>query len=136
MLFGLLWSLAFHLLNGIRHLAWDLGYGFKVSTARLTGALVYVFSVLLAAGAFVVGIMVRQGLGGGAGCLLGGEVAHAGNQLHAHVVRVPLVAMELVWSNHTVVRTEEKQCRRPQRAIAVPAWTQRELAQRKLAAAN
>ena len=62
-LFGLLWSLAFHLLNGIRHLAWDLGYGFKVSTARLTGALVYLFSVLLAAAAFAVGIMVRQGLG-------------------------------------------------------------------------
>jgi len=62
-LFGLLWSLAFHLLNGIRHLAWDLGYGFGVRTARLTGALVYVGSLLLAAGAFVVGIMVRQGLG-------------------------------------------------------------------------
>jgi len=62
-LFGLLWSLAFHLLNGIRHLAWDLGYGFKVSTARLTGALVYLFSVLLAAAAVAVGIMVRQGLG-------------------------------------------------------------------------
>jgi len=62
-LFGLLWSLSFHLLNGIRHLAWDLGYGFKVPTARLTGALVYVFSLLIAAGAFTVGIMVRQGLG-------------------------------------------------------------------------
>ncbi len=62
-LFGLLWSLSFHLLNGIRHLAWDLGYGFKVPTARLTGALVYVFSLLIAAGAFAVGIMVRQGLG-------------------------------------------------------------------------
>ena len=62
-LFGLLWSLSFHLLNGIRHLAWDLGYGFKAPTARLTGALVYIFSVLLAAGAFAVGIMVREGLG-------------------------------------------------------------------------
>src|SRR5271169_6259674 len=27
-LLGFVWSLAFHLLNGIRHLAWDLGYGF------------------------------------------------------------------------------------------------------------
>jgi len=32
-----------------------LGYGFKVPTARLTGALVYVFSLLTAAGAFAVG---------------------------------------------------------------------------------
>src|SRR5215831_329187 len=29
-LFGFVWSLSFHMLNGIRHLAWDLGYGFKV----------------------------------------------------------------------------------------------------------
>src|SRR5882757_3153001 len=33
-LFGFVWPLSFHLLNGIRHLAWDLGYGFKVTTAR------------------------------------------------------------------------------------------------------
>jgi succinate dehydrogenase / fumarate reductase cytochrome b subunit len=62
-LFGFLWSLAFHLLNGIRHLAWDVGYGFKVPTAKLTAVLVYVGSVLLAAGAFVLGMMVRGGLG-------------------------------------------------------------------------
>jgi succinate dehydrogenase / fumarate reductase, cytochrome b subunit len=62
-LFGLVWSLAFHLLNGVRHLAWDLGYGFKMSTSRLTAALVYVFSLVLAAGAFAIGLMVRGGLG-------------------------------------------------------------------------
>src|SRR5579863_5718340 len=26
-LFGFLWSLAFHFFNGIRHLAWDVGWG-------------------------------------------------------------------------------------------------------------
>src|SRR5476651_1470873 len=31
--FGFTWSLAFHLLNGIRHLAWDLGYGFDKHVA-------------------------------------------------------------------------------------------------------
>jgi succinate dehydrogenase / fumarate reductase cytochrome b subunit len=62
-LFGFLWSLMFHLLNGIRHLAWDIGYGFKVPTARLTAVLVYAGSLLLAAGAFIVGFMVRGGLG-------------------------------------------------------------------------
>ena len=30
-LFGFVWSLVFHLLNGIRHLFWDFGYGFKVA---------------------------------------------------------------------------------------------------------
>jgi succinate dehydrogenase / fumarate reductase cytochrome b subunit len=62
-LFGFLWSLAFHLLNGIRHLAWDVGYGFKVPTAKLTAALVYAGSLLLAGGAFVLGLLVRGGLG-------------------------------------------------------------------------
>jgi succinate dehydrogenase / fumarate reductase cytochrome b subunit len=62
-LFGFLWSLAFHLLNGIRHLAWDVGYGFKVPTAKLTAVIVYVASLLLAVGAFVLGIMVSRGLG-------------------------------------------------------------------------
>src|SRR4051812_7723323 len=62
-LFGFLWSLCFHLLNGVRHLAWDAGYGFRVPTARLTAALVFLFSVILAAAAFAVGYMVRGGLG-------------------------------------------------------------------------
>lgn len=62
-LFGLVWSLAFHLLNGVRHLAWDLGYGFKMSSSRLTAALAYVFALLLAASVFAVGLMVRGGLG-------------------------------------------------------------------------
>lgn len=53
-LFGFTWSLAFHLLNGIRHLAWDMGYGFGVSTAKMTGWLVIVLSVLLAAGVFAL----------------------------------------------------------------------------------
>lgn len=53
-LFGFAWSLAYHLLNGIRHLAWDTGYGFDVKTADATGWLVIVLSVLLAAGVFVL----------------------------------------------------------------------------------
>jgi succinate dehydrogenase / fumarate reductase cytochrome b subunit len=62
-LFGFLWSLAFHLLSGIRHLAWDVGYGFKVPAAKMTAALVYVGSLILAVSAFAVGLMVRGGLG-------------------------------------------------------------------------
>ena len=51
-LFGLAWALAFHLLNGIRHLAWDLGYGFAVPTANRTGVLVVTLSLFCAIGAF------------------------------------------------------------------------------------
>ena len=32
-LFGFTWSFAFHFCNGVRHLAWDLGYGFDKHTA-------------------------------------------------------------------------------------------------------
>jgi succinate dehydrogenase / fumarate reductase cytochrome b subunit len=62
-LFGLVWSLAFHLLNGIRHLAWDLGYGFAIPIARLTAVLVFGLSLLIAIGVFAVGLIVREGLG-------------------------------------------------------------------------
>jgi len=60
-LFGFVWALAFHLLNGIRHLAWDMGYGFDLPTANATGWLVIVLSVVLAAAAFVA---VHLGHGG------------------------------------------------------------------------
>lgn len=45
-LFGLLWSLAFHFFNGIRHLAWDIGWGFEVSTANRSGVGVVFLSLL------------------------------------------------------------------------------------------
>jgi succinate dehydrogenase / fumarate reductase cytochrome b subunit len=51
-LFGFGWALTFHLLNGVRHLAWDLGYGFNKVTATQTGTLVFVLSFLIAAAVF------------------------------------------------------------------------------------
>ncbi len=54
-LFGFVWSLAFHLMNGVRHLAWDLGYGFKVPVARLTALIVYLGSGVIALAVFAVG---------------------------------------------------------------------------------
>ena len=51
-LFGFVWSLAYHLLNGIRHLAWDLGYGFSVPTANRSGVFVIAGSILVTIAAF------------------------------------------------------------------------------------
>ena len=51
-LFGFVWSLAYHLLNGIRHLVWDSGYGFDVKTAERTGILVYALSLIMALALF------------------------------------------------------------------------------------
>ena len=51
-LFGFVLSLAFHLLNGVRHLAWDIGYGYALSTARITALIAFGLSVLIVAGVF------------------------------------------------------------------------------------
>jgi succinate dehydrogenase cytochrome b subunit len=44
-----LWSVAFfyHLCNGIRHLAWDAGWGFELRTAHLSGYAVLAATVVL-----------------------------------------------------------------------------------------
>ena len=44
-----LWSVAFfyHLCSGIRHLAWDAGWGFELQTAHLTGYAVLAATVVL-----------------------------------------------------------------------------------------
>ena len=46
-LIGFTWSMSFHLLSGIRHLAWDLGYGFEIKTANISGIIVIIFSLAL-----------------------------------------------------------------------------------------
>jgi succinate dehydrogenase / fumarate reductase cytochrome b subunit len=51
-LFGFTWSFAFHFFNGIRHLAWDLGYGFDKHVATKTGFLVFALSFLVAIAVF------------------------------------------------------------------------------------
>lgn len=58
-LLAALWALSFfyHLLNGIRHLAWDLGYGFERGQIRTSGWIVIVLAVLAAA-SFVLTVIV------------------------------------------------------------------------------
>ena len=46
-LIGLTWSMSFHILSGIRHLAWDLGYGFEIKTANISGLFVIISSLVL-----------------------------------------------------------------------------------------
>jgi succinate dehydrogenase / fumarate reductase cytochrome b subunit len=43
------WSVAFfyHLCNGIRHLAWDAGWGFELRTAHFTGYVVLAATIVL-----------------------------------------------------------------------------------------
>jgi len=46
-LIGFTWSMCFHILSGIRHLAWDLGYGFEIKTANVSGIIVIISSLTL-----------------------------------------------------------------------------------------
>ena len=41
------WSMSFHILSGIRHLAWDMGYGFEIKTANISGIVVIIFSLVI-----------------------------------------------------------------------------------------
>jgi succinate dehydrogenase / fumarate reductase cytochrome b subunit len=61
-LFGFTWAMSFHLLNGIRHLAWDLGYGFHPKFAATLSVFIYIFSVLIAVGVFVGAHMLPLGI--------------------------------------------------------------------------
>ncbi len=59
-----LWTGAFfyHLLNGLRHLAWDAGWGFALPTAYRTGWTVLIGSVVLSLVAWALGYWARGNL--------------------------------------------------------------------------
>jgi succinate dehydrogenase / fumarate reductase cytochrome b subunit len=48
-LLGWTWAFFYQLLNGMRHLAYDAGFGFKLKTTYFTGRVVLISSVLLTA---------------------------------------------------------------------------------------
>ena len=41
------WSMSFHILSGVRHLAWDMGYGFEIKVANISGIIVIISSLVL-----------------------------------------------------------------------------------------
>ena len=47
LLFGFTIALFYHLANGIRHLVWDAGYGFELSTVAKSGWAVLIATVVL-----------------------------------------------------------------------------------------
>ncbi|XP_073495372.1 succinate dehydrogenase cytochrome b560 subunit, mitochondrial isoform X2 [Phyllobates terribilis] len=48
--FAIAFPVMYHTLNGIRHLAWDLGKGFKIPEVYQTGYIVLALTILSAAG--------------------------------------------------------------------------------------
>jgi succinate dehydrogenase / fumarate reductase cytochrome b subunit len=61
-LFPWVFALFYHLCNGIRHLFWDMGVGFEISTVYASGKLVVVASAALTLIAFGMGYAMRGGV--------------------------------------------------------------------------
>jgi succinate dehydrogenase / fumarate reductase, cytochrome b subunit len=61
-LFGYTWALMHHMLGGIRHLIWDTGRGFALTTVNKLGWLTIIGSVLLTLAVWAVAFKVRGGL--------------------------------------------------------------------------
>ena len=53
-LFAITLALFFHLANGIRHLIWDFGYGFRIKTADFSGIVAIGFAITAAIGLWIV----------------------------------------------------------------------------------
>ncbi len=55
LIISICWSFSFFILNEIRHLAWDFGFGFDLKVSRITGILTILFSFFFAALLFFFG---------------------------------------------------------------------------------
>ena len=47
LIISLSWSFSFHILSEIRHLIWDLGYGFDLKISKITGVITVIGSLAL-----------------------------------------------------------------------------------------
>tara|TARA_B100000989_G_scaffold161012_1_gene120221 strand:- start:25 stop:411 length:387 start_codon:yes stop_codon:yes gene_type:complete len=52
---GLCWTFSFHILNELRHLIWDLGYGFDLKVAKITGIIAFIGSFILTILFYLIG---------------------------------------------------------------------------------
>ena len=52
---GTVWSFSFQILSEIRHLFWDMGYGFDLKISKITGFLVIIGSFVLTILIYVIG---------------------------------------------------------------------------------
>jgi succinate dehydrogenase / fumarate reductase cytochrome b subunit len=55
-LFGFSLALVYHLLNGLRHLLWDIGWGFEIPEFYRTGWTVAVLTIVLTAAIWFVAL--------------------------------------------------------------------------------
>ena len=53
---SLCWTFSFHILNEIRHLMWDAGYGFDPKVSKITGYVTLILSFLIAIIIYLLGV--------------------------------------------------------------------------------
>ena len=56
---SLCWTFSFHILNEIRHLIWDAGYGFDLKITKITGYATLILSFLLAIIIYYLGMSLK-----------------------------------------------------------------------------
>ena len=54
-LISLCWTFSFHILNEVRHLAWDAGFGFDLKVVKITGILAFFGSFVLTILFYLIG---------------------------------------------------------------------------------
>ncbi len=52
---SLCWTFSFHILNELRHLLWDVGYGFDLKVAKITGIIALIGSFVLTILFYILG---------------------------------------------------------------------------------
>ena len=52
---SLCWTFSFHILNELRHLFWDAGFGFDIKVAKITGILALIGSFVLTVIIYLLG---------------------------------------------------------------------------------
>jgi len=57
-MFGVVFSLWYHMANGIRHIAWDIGWGFELDQLKKSGIAVVVVAAALTLGTFCLAYSV------------------------------------------------------------------------------
>ena len=55
---GITWSFSFQILSEIRHLFWDLGYGFEIKTSKISGVIVIFGSFIITILIYILGIQL------------------------------------------------------------------------------
>ena len=55
LIISLSWSFSFHILSEIRHLIWDLGYGFDLKISKITGLITIIGSLALTVLIYLIG---------------------------------------------------------------------------------